>query len=240
MTERNSRDIFDREISESGGNLYNTSAQLSCKMSNSRLSASIANITDFKGKKIIDVGCGDGVFTSELLEFSPNSILGIDSSELSIDVAKKNIGTNSKIEFVVKDICDLKKIDKFFDIAIVRGVLHHLDDISAGIANISSIAKEVVVLEPNAYNLMVRVVLKISKWHIERGEKVISPSFLISEFKKSQFCMSDYKFFNLVPLFCPDYIAHTLKFFEPVVEKFPIVNKLFCGSYVAKFKRNSD
>ena len=63
---------------------------------------------------------------------------------------------------MVEDICDLKKIDKFFDIAIVRGVLHHLDDISAGIANISSIAKEVVVLEPNAYNLMVRVVLKRS------------------------------------------------------------------------------
>ena len=82
--------------------------------------------------------------------------------------------------------------------------------------------------------------MKISKWHIQRGEKVIPSSYLISEFKKSKFWISDYKFCNLVPLFCADYIAHTLKFFEPVVEKSPIVNKLLCGSYVAKFKRNSD
>ena len=209
-------------------------------MNASRLSTSIADMTDFKDKKIIDIGCGDGAFTFEFLEFSPDSILGIDNSELSIEVAKKNIGSKSKIQFAVEDIYNLKKIGKHFDIAIVRGVLHHLDDISAGIANISSIAKEVVVLEPNAYNLMVRVVLKISKWHIQRGEKVIPSSYLISEFKKSKFWISDYKYCNLVPLFCPDYIAHTLKCFQPVVERTPFINRFFCGSYVAKFEKSSD
>lgn len=47
-------------------------------------------IGDVKGKKILDLGCGDAKFGKELLEKDCHSYTGIEGSELMYEKAKNN------------------------------------------------------------------------------------------------------------------------------------------------------
>lgn len=91
-----------------------------------RFSVSSSLIPDFKGKEILDIGCGFGDYFSFLdengLEFQ--KYIGVDINEDLIFEATKNI-KNSKASFIVKnlltdDISDFPKVD----IAFMVGVLN--------------------------------------------------------------------------------------------------------------------
>ena len=46
-------------------------------------------IGDVKGKKVLDLGCGDGWYDRKLIELGASSVLGIDLSTKMINEAKK-------------------------------------------------------------------------------------------------------------------------------------------------------
>ncbi len=47
-------------------------------------------------------------------------------------------------------------------------------------------------------------------------------------------CAPRLLFLNLVPVFCPDWLARLLKVFEPVVERIPLLRVIACGQYVLR------
>lgn len=76
------------------------------------------------GKKVLDLGCGNGGSSHEFLSMGAGYVYGIDISEKAISAAKKG-EVKGNLEFSIKDVSG--PIDGKFDIIFGRAILHHID-----------------------------------------------------------------------------------------------------------------
>ena len=117
---REEKTAFDKDIELYGQFKYTTTTG----------SASISQridkvLTGFKGKRIIDIGCGDGIYTVSLYDRTkPVYISGVDVLNSAIISAKTRIG-NRNIKFEYGDMLKLNCSERF-DVAIIKITLHHL------------------------------------------------------------------------------------------------------------------
>lgn len=81
--------------------------------------------TDFKGKAVLDAGCGMGRNSYWLLTYGAKKVLAFDFDKRTVEAARKNLSkfTNAKVEF--NSIYDIK-FENEFDVAFSIGVIHHL------------------------------------------------------------------------------------------------------------------
>ena len=83
-----------------------------------QLIAAIPFSSQTSGKKLLDVGCGDGSFTTEYADHLPCDVLGIDPSFGDLQKANnERINTRSRITFVVAMGEVLPFADGEFDVA---------------------------------------------------------------------------------------------------------------------------
>jgi SAM-dependent methyltransferase len=81
-----------------------------------------------KGLRWLDVGCGTGVFTEQVIQGgSPAAIVGIDPSAEQLAHAEKRAGV-ATAEFRVGDAQDLPFPDDSFDVAVMALVIHFVPD----------------------------------------------------------------------------------------------------------------
>jgi len=84
----------------------------------------ILNLVDKFGRgKIIDVGCGDGYITSQILK-KFKEVAGEDISKEAIKIAKKK---NPKISLVVATCTNLPFSDNSFDTVVASETLEHVN-----------------------------------------------------------------------------------------------------------------
>lgn len=88
-------------------------------------------LNKISGGKILDVGTGTGYFTQFLSETVHDyiEIVGIDSSEKSIKMAKESFKENNKINFYKMDAEKIDFKDNSFDTVCISNTLHHLPNI---------------------------------------------------------------------------------------------------------------
>lgn len=79
---------------------------------------------DIAGKRVLEIGCGDGSHAEQLLSFGAAYVYGIDISEKFIARAKER-GIPGRLEFAERDAID--PVGGTFDIIFGRAILHHLD-----------------------------------------------------------------------------------------------------------------
>ena len=94
-----------------------------------RESASLSEINEvlqqisWKGKKVLDVGCGTGLFAFNAAKKGA-IVLGVDFSIEAIQIAKSQyIHKNLKFEST-----DINKIKEKFDVIVSNGTLEHMDN----------------------------------------------------------------------------------------------------------------
>jgi ubiquinone/menaquinone biosynthesis C-methylase UbiE len=224
--------VFNRDVSSNEGYLYTTGASLSSQIANRRHSDAIRTGADFRGQRVIDVGCGDGTYAIELFdEAGPASIYAFDPAPNAIAVARKKAGGRN-ITFEVHGAYDIPCADNSFDIAHVRGVLHHMDRPVDALREALRVASTVVVLEPNGYNIVLKVIEKLSKYHREHNEKSYPPSRLERWVRELGGRVKTRDWVCLVPYFCPDWFARTTKVLEPLMESMPLVDRFACGAFL--------
>jgi len=76
------------------------------------------------GRRVLEVGCGDGVFAQRILALGAAYVYGIDVSEKFLAMAKVSTQPG-RLEFANVDAS--QPIGAEFDAIVGRGVLHHLD-----------------------------------------------------------------------------------------------------------------
>jgi len=78
------------------------------------------------GKKVLEIGCGNGVGSKYILEFfRPKEFIATDLDEQLVEIArKKNIGAKTKFE--VGDATDLGFQNNEFDAVVGLSVIHHI------------------------------------------------------------------------------------------------------------------
>ncbi len=226
---------FDRDIAQNGGYLYTTlDAPLSSRLSNRRTSVAILKFVQPKGKTIIDVGCGDGTYTAEFALVGASRVVGTDAASNSIAHARERFSEIANLQFQVSDVYELTAASPRFDIAVVRGLLHHLYDPEKAIQTISTLAREVIVLEPNGYNPLLKLIERFSPYHRRHEERSYPPHRLDGWLQRAGGRLVESRYIGLVPFFCPDLLARALKRLEPWIERMPVVRAFSCGQYLLR------
>jgi len=90
---------------------------------------------DFKGRKILDAGCGMGRNSYWSLRWGASEVVGFDYDKRSTEAAQRTLKdfNNARVEF--KSIYDIDWQDEF-DIAFSIGVIHHLGDPKGAMKNL--------------------------------------------------------------------------------------------------------
>jgi ubiquinone/menaquinone biosynthesis C-methylase UbiE len=230
---------FNADVQVNQGYLYTTNARLSSQLANQRLTDVTLETVPLAGKSVIDIGCGDGTYTFALYDSaSPSSMVGVDPATSAIEAARGQIGSR-KIKFEVADAAALPYDDGSFDVAHLRGVLHHMENPQGAIKEALRVAHSVLVIEPNGYNPVLKVLEKVSPYHRQHHEKSYAPHSLVKWVEDAGGVISRRRYAGLVPFFCPDVMAEGLKKIEPFVEAMPWVNSLTCAVYVFLATRRS-
>jgi len=78
-------------------------------------------------KKICDIGCGNGIFTSHLKKYSDTQLTGVDANKYALDLASNlNFDELKLVKDFSKDVQPFA--DNEFDLVICKDVLEHLID----------------------------------------------------------------------------------------------------------------
>ncbi len=102
-------------------------------------------LSEIKGRKILDVGCGFGRLTLDIAEHNPDSeVFGIDIFDSLTAQARMNaeaLGIRN-VEFRTASAYDLPFEDGSFETVSSFFMLHHLDDIPKGLSEIRRVLRK--------------------------------------------------------------------------------------------------
>lgn len=134
----------------------------------------IKRLIDFEDNKkltILDIGCGDGRVTEELLKIG-HDVYGIDTSEKAVKLAKEK-----GIKAVVNNIEDYQSEQKF-DLIIATDILEHLFEPLEVLQKMRGWLNEngeIIVAMPNHFDLRNRLNILMGKsivhWSLKRSIK---------------------------------------------------------------------
>lgn len=232
---------FDEDVRTTGSYTY-TADRTSAKLANARITAAISAAYSFSGKRVLDLGCGDGTYTVELAALGVSSALGIDPSSAAVNAATARaleLGLAERVHFLTGNIYNLGTIlhEGNFDVIVLRGVLHHLPEPARALDALANFSGSVLVLEPNGLNPVLKLLEKFSRYHIEHEERSFAPTTICRWLTAAGFTITKNELVNLVPMFCPGWMAQAFDFFSPIVERIPLMRTIACGQCLIIAKR---
>jgi ubiquinone/menaquinone biosynthesis C-methylase UbiE len=112
-----------------------------------------------RGKKVLDLGCGPGIYAGILIKKGA-SVKGIDNSETLIKIAKKEA---PEAEFTLGSAEKLPFKNSEFDIVLAALVLGHLDDWNKALKEVRRVLKKGGTFVFSNYNPVIESTVK-EKW----------------------------------------------------------------------------
>lgn len=92
-------------------------------------------LPDFKGKRVLDLGCGFGWHCQYALEHGAREVVGVDISSKMVDVAKEK--TSKKIKYICKPVEDVEFDTNSFDAIISSLTFHYIESFENIVKNVS-------------------------------------------------------------------------------------------------------
>ncbi len=84
------------------------------------------HVIDVRGKDIVDIGCGGGIYTLALAEMGAVHVTGIDFSQVEIEAARERYSALPTVTFVIGDAFHTGLQDAHYDVVLERALIHHL------------------------------------------------------------------------------------------------------------------
>lgn len=97
-------------------------------------------LPDFKGKRMLDLGCGYGWHSIYAMENGASSVVGIDISQNMLKVAKEKTHF-SEVEYICGAIEDMDFKEESFDIVLSSLAFHYIKDYKELIEKINKVLK---------------------------------------------------------------------------------------------------
>jgi len=230
-------DEFNRNATENGGFLYTTNALFSSHVANKRISDEIFRFIKPTYKTLVDIGCGDGTYTENIRQNFPHlTVSGFDPAGAAIEVARQKYPL---VHFETINLLDeqLPVPEKKYDVAVIRGVLHHLSDQQRAITNAFRLADNVIIMEPNGNNPILKLIEKTSKYHIEHEEQSFFEWQLKSWIRGAGGQVDSWSYVGYVPFFFPTGPAKMIYAVQPFLEKVPVLRHIFSAQFIIACSR---
>ncbi len=97
------------------------------------------HVAQLEGKRVLDVGCGGGIFAESMAKLGAQ-VVGVDTSKASIEVAKLHaIKSGLHVDYRASDLALLSKETDTFAMISCLEMLEHVDDPGAIMALMSSL-----------------------------------------------------------------------------------------------------
>ena len=100
--------------------------------------ATLSFLRNIRGKKILDLGCGSGIYTKILKQRGAN-VYGVDISPKMIELAKKNV---KGVDFKVGTVYKLPYNSETFDIVLASLVVHYFSNLNKALREIRRVLKK--------------------------------------------------------------------------------------------------
>jgi 2-polyprenyl-3-methyl-5-hydroxy-6-metoxy-1,4-benzoquinol methylase len=232
MSLKKNVDIYNKDVENEKGYGYTQNTNLACRRV---INAIIDYIQNFDSQicNIIDIGCGDGMYTNEIkIKFPDKCVAGLDPAVNAIELAKKKY---PNILFFVGDAQDyiINDGEKPYNLAILNGVLHHTANPEQIIQIVSSYAERILIIEPNGNNFVRKILEKTSSYYIEHEEMSFRPKTVKRWCENSGYKLNKIRYIGFIPLFFPNNsISKIIWFFTPTLEKMPLITDYFSGVYM--------
>lgn len=222
---------FNEDVSVNNGYMYTTDAPLSSRLANARMTRATVENIDAQTITLIDIGAGDGTYSNDIKQALPKlKITGFDPATNAINAASKKY---KDIDFFVGNILEPQTFpNAVYDTAVIRGVLHHLSDPQKAIENAGILSKNVIIIEPNGNNPILKQIEKRSEYHIKHEERSFTTNQLTDWCRKSGFEVEKIDYIGFVPFFFPATLSKIIHFFQPLFEKIYPVKKYFGAQIV--------
>lgn len=226
---------FNRDAASNAGYQYTTNAPFSSVVANKRLTDATIEHIGPQVRTVLDLGCGDGTYTAELKRAFPAvRFVGVDAAAVAIEGASKRY---PDVEFRVADALRPETLPpERFDLAIARGVLHHLPDASAALHNLMRAAGEVLIIEPNGNNPVLKVIELVSPYHREHEEQSFSSATLRRWCERAGGEVRSVDYVGFIPFFFPTAPAKLIYRFQPALEQVPFVREVLSGQIVMRVR----
>ncbi|MCX5689939.1 MAG: metalloregulator ArsR/SmtB family transcription factor [Planctomycetota bacterium] len=89
---------------------------------------------------VADIGCGTGN-VAELLSPVVERVVAVDQSEPMLSAARQRLGSRKNLDFIRASIGELPIESKTVDAAVCMLVLHHIEDVVGGLAEIARVLR---------------------------------------------------------------------------------------------------
>jgi ubiquinone/menaquinone biosynthesis C-methylase UbiE len=90
-----------------------------------------------EGKRIVDIGCGGGIYTRAWAELGAAHVLGVDFSAVMLDAARATCADLTNVTFQQGDALATGLPGAAADIVYERALLHHVADLPAAVREVS-------------------------------------------------------------------------------------------------------
>lgn len=82
---------------------------------------------DLRGKSVLDIGCGGGIYSRALADMGASHVTGLDFSRELLEAADRASDGYPQIEFVHGNAYETGLEGDAYDMVLERAVIHHLD-----------------------------------------------------------------------------------------------------------------
>ena len=189
-----------------------------------------------ENSKILELGCGDGKFSENILAVHFKHIDAFDMSKSAIKRAQ-SLSNSEKVSYFAEDVTNYEyEKNAYWDGAFMMGFLHHVRAFAPEIVSrLAMVCHKVIVVDPNGNNIM-RKLLESLPSYKRAGEDSFQLEGLMNIFSSNGYQIKMVQRLTFIPPFLPKLFFPFFKKLEGFVESSSFLNKM-CSTYILGFER---
>jgi len=194
-------------------------------------------------RRVLEIGCGTGLFTKELAR-TDNAILAIDISEALIRKAKERVSV-ANVNFIVGNACETEFKSGSFDFVVGSSSLHHLE-VDSALKEFIRVLKPgggMMFTEPNMMNPQVALTKNVPSIKRRVGDSLDETAFfrweIAEKLRSAGFLDVLVEPFDFVHPQTPAWLLNLMERATTMLEKIPLVREI-AGSLIIRCRKKDD